>query len=195
MKIGYARASTEEQPLDRQIDDLAAVGVDKRNIYAENVSGTKRGRPELNRMLAELQPGDIVLVTELSRLSRNLLHMIEISDIIRHKGAGFKSLKEGQFDTTTAQGKLLFGMMAVLAEWQRNMTSEQTKSGLKAAKARGRCGGRPSKGNEKADLVESLTRCGKGPTEIFNQLDKAISIATIKRIRKDMWERENKPET
>jgi len=174
------------------MDELEAAGVDKRNIYHENVSGTKRNRKQLNKMLAELKAGDVILFTELSRLSRSLLHMIEISDIIQQKGAGFKSLKEGEFDTTTAQGKLMFGMLAVMAEWQRNNISEQTKSGLKAAKARGRCGGRPSRPNEKMKLVETLTRSGMGPTQIFNYLDKTISIATIKRIRKEMWEREGR---
>jgi len=125
MLVGYARASTEDQPLHRQIDILVAAGVDKRNIYCENISGTKRNRPELNRMLAELQPGDIIVITELSRLSRSLLDTLEISNIIRQKGAGIKSLKEGELDTTTANGRLQFSIMAVLAEWQRNITSEQ----------------------------------------------------------------------
>jgi DNA invertase Pin-like site-specific DNA recombinase len=190
MLVGYARASTEDQPLHRQIDVLVAAGVDKRNIYCENISGTKRNRPELNRMLVDLQPGDIIVFTELSRLSRSLMDTLEISNIIRQKDAGIKSLKEGELDTTTANGRLQFSMMAVLAEWQRNMTSEQTKEGLKAAKARGRCGGRPSKQNEKTHLVKMLYDSGMGPMAIFRELDESISVSTIKRIIRGLQDAE-----
>jgi DNA invertase Pin-like site-specific DNA recombinase len=182
MNIGYARASLDRQPLDRQLDELAAYGVDPRNIYRENITGTKRDRPELNRMLDELQPGDTVIFVELSRLGRSLIDLVNIVEVIHKKGAEFKSLKENLLDTTTSEGKFLFGVFAVLAEYERNRISDRTKSGLKAAKDRGRVGGRPSKPHPKTEAVIALHKDGKGATGIFHALNESVSISTIKRI-------------
>jgi DNA invertase Pin-like site-specific DNA recombinase len=182
MYIGYARASLDRQPLDRQLDELAAFGVDPRNIYRENITGTVRDRPQLNRMLEELQSGDVVIFVELSRLGRSLIDLVNIVEVIHQKGAEFKSLKENLLDTTTSEGKFLFGIFAVLAEYERNRISDRTKSGLKAAKDRGRKGGRPSRPHPKTEAVIALYQSGKGPTGIFRALDESVSISTIKRI-------------
>ena len=192
MLVGYARASTKKQPIDRQICELKAFGVDGRNIYKEQVTGTKRDREQLNQMLDELQPGDVVVFVELSRLSRSLIDLINIVDIIGKKGASFKSLKENLFDTTTTEGKLLFGIFAILAEFERNTISDRTKSGLAAARAKGHEGGRPNKQNEKAHLVEMLYNSGMGPAAIFRELDGCISVSTIKRIIRGLREAEVK---
>ena len=188
MLVGYARASTKKQPIDRQIRELIAFGVDGRNIYKENESGTKRDREKLGQMLDELQPGDVVVFVELSRLSRSLIDLISIVEIIGKKGASFKSLKENLFDTTTTEGKLIFGIFAILAEFERNTISDRTKSGLAAARARGHIGGRPNKQNEKAHLVEMLYDGGMGPMAIFRELDGCISVSTIKRIIRGLRE-------
>jgi DNA invertase Pin-like site-specific DNA recombinase len=190
MYIGYARASLDRQPLDRQMDELTAYGVDPRNIYKENITGTKRDRPELNRMLEELQPGDSVIFVELSRLGRSLIDLVNIVEIIRDKGAEFKSLKENLLDTTTSEGKFLFGVFAVLAEYERNRISDRTKSGLKAARLRGHMGGRPSRPHPKTEAVIALHKSGKGPTGIFRALDESVSISTIKRILREQRDRE-----
>jgi len=94
MLIGIARVSSEEQNLDRQIDALVNYGVDKRNIYQEKITGTKRDRPQLNKMLDELQAGDIVIVSDLTRISRSTKDLLEIIDSIKNKGASIKSIKD-----------------------------------------------------------------------------------------------------
>lgn len=104
MKIGYIRVSTDDQKLDRQTDLLNEYGVEK--IFKEKVTGTKRERQELNRMLDMLRQGDIVVVTDLTRLSRSTKDLFEIVEIIHSKGAEIKSLKESWLDTTTPQRKI-----------------------------------------------------------------------------------------
>ena len=184
MLVGYARVSSSEQSLDRQIDSLLSSSVNKRNIYLEKATGTKRDRPELNRMIEELEPGDTVIVSELTRLSRSTKDLFEIADQIRAKGADVKSLKESWLDTTTPQGKLMFTIFAGLSQFERDLISERTKEGLKAAKARGRSGGRPSKRNEKGLTVELLYNNGVRISEIVKQT--GLSRSTVNRIVKDM---------
>ena len=106
MIIGYARVSTQDQQTIRQIDQLKEFGCER--IYEEKVSGTKRDREELNRMMDALREGDVVVITELSRLSRSVKDLFEIVDKIHTVGADIKSLKESWIDTTSPQGKLLF---------------------------------------------------------------------------------------
>jgi len=140
MIIGYARVSTDDQNLDAQTDALTAAGAGK--IFAEKVSGAKRGRPELNRMLDQLRDGDVVTVTKYDRLARSLKDLLEIVETISERGVGFRSLAE-DIDTTTPAGRLIFHVFASIAQFERERISERTKEGLKAAKARGRVGGRP----------------------------------------------------
>lgn len=142
MKIGYARVSTEDQNLDRQTDALINAGVDIRNIYKEKITGTTKDRPELNKMINELQFDDILIISDLTRLSRSTKDLISLSESINSKGVELVSLKE-KIDTTTATGKAMFGMLAVMAQFERDLISERTKEGLASARARGRIGGRP----------------------------------------------------
>ncbi|WP_138207446.1 recombinase family protein [Haloimpatiens lingqiaonensis] len=148
MLIGYARVSTTEQNLDRQIDALTGVGVDKRNIYMEKITGTKKDRPMLIKLIDELQEGDTVIITELTRLSRSTKDLFEIVEKIGNKKANIKSLKESWLDTTTATGRLMFTIIAGLTQFERDLVSERTKDGLAAARARGRSGGRPRKSDK-----------------------------------------------
>ena len=180
MLVGYARASLDRQPLDRQIDELTAAGVDPSYIYSENITGTRRDRPELNKMLAALQPGDMVVVVELSRLGRSTKDLLEIVDLIHRKGAHFRSLNEAWLDTTTPWGQLIFTMFAALAQFERDLTSERTKSGLRAAAARGRIGGRPSKKEDIADSVLALFAGGAKIATIA--AGTGVSSRTIDRI-------------
>jgi DNA invertase Pin-like site-specific DNA recombinase len=145
MNVGYARVSSKDQVLDRQIDILVEQGVDERNIYQEKGTGTKRDRPELNRLISGLKPGDLVIVAELTRLSRSTRDLFSIVEQIQAKGADIKSIKENWLDTTTPQGKLMFTLFAGLSQFERDLISQRTKEALRAGKARGRCGGRPSK--------------------------------------------------
>lgn len=153
MKYGYARVSTEDQNLDRQIDKLNESKVDK--IFNEKITGTKKDRPELNKMLLELREGDVVVVESLSRLGRSTKNLIELVEIINSMGVNLVSLKEN-IDTTTATGKLMFTMISAFAQFERDIIAERTQEGLKAARARGRLGGRPAKNKKDIDRAIKL---------------------------------------
>lgn len=140
MIIGYARVSTEDQRLDAQTDALAAAGAER--VFAERISGARRARPELDRMLDQLRDGDVVVVTKYDRLARSLKDLLEIVETIGARGAGFRSLAE-DIDTTTPAGRLVFHVFASIAQFERERISERTREGLAAARARGRVGGRP----------------------------------------------------
>lgn len=140
MIIGYARVSTDDQKLDAQTDALTAAGAGK--VFAERISGSKRERPELNRLLDQLRDGDVVTVTKYDRLARSLKDLLEIVETIGGRGAGFRSLAE-DIDTTTPAGRLIFHVFASIAQFERERISERTKEGLASARMRGRIGGRP----------------------------------------------------
>lgn len=140
MKIGYARVSTLEQNLSLQIDALEKAGCER--VFQDQVSGSKSQRPGLDEALSHLRSGDTLVVWRLDRLGRSLSHLIELVNELEQKGVGFQSLQE-TIDTTTSGGKLIFHMFGALAEFERNLIRERTQAGLKAARARGRVGGRP----------------------------------------------------
>lgn len=139
MKFGYARVSTDKQVTDRQMDALRAYGVDE--IFEEKVSGTKKSRPQLNALLNQLRTGDTLVVYELKRLGRNTKQLLALAEDFQANGIEFVSLTE-QIDTTTPMGRFVFTTWCALAQLDRDIISENTKSGLAAAKARGRVGGR-----------------------------------------------------
>lgn len=143
MLIGYARVSTEEQNLALQMDALRDAGCD-RIFHDEGVSGIAVSRPALNRTLAALRPGDVLVTWKLDRLGRSLAHLIDIIGRLGEQDIGFRSLSEA-IDTTTASGRLLFHVMGALAEFERALISERTRAGMAAAKARGAQIGRPPK--------------------------------------------------
>lgn len=140
MKIGYARVSSDDQNLDLQRDALKAAGCER--IYEEKESGGKVDRVELLRLVEALRSGDTVVVWRLDRLGRSLKHLIETVESFESMGVGFQSVTEA-IDTTTSGGKLVFHIFAALAEFERTLIRERTRAGLKAARARGRQGGRP----------------------------------------------------
>ena len=140
MIIGYARVSTDDQSLDSQTDALSKAGAEK--VFADKISGSRRARPELDRMLEQLRDGDVVTVTKYDRLARSLKDLLEIVEAIRERGAGFRSLAE-DIDTTTPAGRLVFHVFASIAQFERERISERTREGLASARNRGRIGGRP----------------------------------------------------
>jgi len=140
MIIGYARVSRDDQNLDAQTDALEAAGAER--IFAEKISGTKRDRPELGKMLDQLRSGDVVVVAKYDRLARSLRDLLDLVEAIKDRGAGFRSLAE-DIDATTPAGELIFHVFASIAHFERRRIVERTKEGLQAAKARGRIGGRP----------------------------------------------------
>lgn len=163
MKFGYMRVSTIDQNLDRQEQQLKEAGCER--IFFEKITGVKRDRPELNRMLEFLRQGDTVVVTDLTRLSRSTKDLIEIAELISQKGVNLKSLKEAWLDTTTAHGKMLFTIFAGIAQFERDLTSERTKEGIKAAKKRGKHPGRPKTDEEKVNYALYLIDQGMNRTD------------------------------
>lgn len=143
--IGYARVSTESQNLDRQLDVLKKYGVDM--IYNEKMTGTKKDRPELNKLLDRVTENDVVVVESLSRLGRSTKDLIELTELFQSKGVHLVSLKES-IDTSTSTGKLLFTLMSAIAQFERDTIADRTREGLRSARARGRMGGRPKTGSE-----------------------------------------------
>jgi DNA invertase Pin-like site-specific DNA recombinase len=149
MLIGYVRVSKSDgsQTLDLQRDALLEAGVDAGRIYEDLASGRKDDRPGLNACLKALQPGNTLVVWKLDRLGRDLKHLVGLIDELHQRQAGLKVLAGAgaQIDTTTANGRLVFGIFAALAEFEAELIRERTKAGLAAARARGRMGGRPRK--------------------------------------------------
>jgi DNA invertase Pin-like site-specific DNA recombinase len=139
-RLGYARVSTTDQNLDRQQDALYGAGCWR--IWPETMSGGRDDRPVLREVLDQLRPGDVLVVLSLDRLGRSLQHLIAVVQEIEAKGAGLRVLNQG-IDTTTPAGRFLFHIMGALAEFERDLIRERTLSGLAAARARGRTGGRP----------------------------------------------------
>jgi DNA invertase Pin-like site-specific DNA recombinase len=138
--FGYARVSTEQQNLDRQLDLLKARGVEI--IYNEKMTGTRKDRPELTKLLDRMTEGDTVVIESLSRLGRSTKDLIELVELFEKRGVHLVSLKES-IDTSTSTGKLLFTLMSAIAQFERDVIADRTREGLKAARARGRRGGRP----------------------------------------------------
>jgi DNA invertase Pin-like site-specific DNA recombinase len=140
MLIGYARVSTQDQNPQLQQDALEEAGCEK--VFTEKASGSQRDRPELKAALDYMRPGDSLVVWKLDRLARSLKQLIETVEELEQRDIGFRSLTEA-IDTTTTSGKLVFHIFAALAEFERSIIRERTLAGLKAARERGRLGGRP----------------------------------------------------
>lgn len=163
MILGYARVSTDDQNLDRQIDQLKDHGVEGKYIYLEKMTGTKKDRPQLKKLLDFARPCDTIVITDLTRISRSTKDLISLVEELGTREINIKSLKESWLDTTTAQGKLMFTIMAGLAQFERDLISERTKEGLKSARARGRMGGRPTVKQENIDRALMLYDTQKVP--------------------------------
>jgi DNA invertase Pin-like site-specific DNA recombinase len=149
MLIGYMRVSKADgsQATDLQRDALVAAGVDPAHLYEDQASGKREDRPGLAACLKALRPGDILVTWKLDRLGRDLRHLVNTVHDLTHRGIGLKVLtgQGAAIDTTSAAGKLVFGIFAALAEFERELISERTLAGLASARARGRKGGRPFK--------------------------------------------------
>ncbi|GAA2037562.1 recombinase family protein [Yaniella flava] len=149
MLIGYMRVSKADgsQTTDLQRGELLAAGVDPTQLYEDKASGKQEDRPQLANCLKALRSDDTLIVWKLDRLGRDLRHLVNIVHDLTDRGVGLNVLtgQGAAIDTTTASGKLVFGIFAALAEFERELISERTKAGLASARARGRRGGRPYK--------------------------------------------------
>lgn len=163
--IGYARVSTKDQHLDRQLKALKNVGCGV--IYQEKISGTMKSRPELDKMLADLKPGDIVVVQELTRVSRSTLDMLDLVKIITEKGCFIKSLNESWLDTSSPAGKLMLTIFAGMAEFERELMLQRCQEGREAAMEKGVKMGRTKQMDTKMEYALKLYE------------DKAMSIRKI----------------
>ncbi|WP_439876625.1 recombinase family protein [Bacillus mycoides] len=153
MKIGYARVSTHDQSLNLQLDLLEKAGCEK--IYQEKMSGMTNERTQLQQLIEYAREGDILVVYKLDRLGRSTKGLIEMSEELQGRGIELVSIRDS-IDTTTAVGKAMFKMLAVLAEMERDLISERTRAGLESARARGRKGGRPKKDNRQVERAIKL---------------------------------------
>ncbi|WP_205231506.1 recombinase family protein [Azospira oryzae] len=170
MKIGYARVSTQDQTAALQLDALRAAGCER--IFEETASGANADRPGLADALAFARPGDVLVIWRLDRLGRSLRDLIDLAADLREREVGLSSLQEA-IDTTTAGGKMLFHIMAALAEFERNLIQERTTAGLAAARARGRKGGRP--GISPA-VKEAIKSAAADPTANITAVCEALGI-------------------
>ena len=154
MKIGYARVSTDEQKLDAQLDALKKDGCEK--IYEEKRSGGKKDRPILEECLNDLRSGDTLVVTKLDRLGRTLKQLVELIETFKQRGIHFRCLTD-PIDTTSPSGEFFFHIMGAFSELERNLIRERTAVGLRAARSRGKTGGRPETiSTDKKELAYQL---------------------------------------
>lgn len=138
--VGYARVSTPEQSLAVQLEALEVAGCHK--IFSDVASGARAQRTGLDEALNYLRPGDTLVVLKVDRLGRSISHLVQVIDDLRSRKISFKSLNDSGLDTNTPNGKLLFNLFAMLADFERELIRERTKAGLASARARGRIGGR-----------------------------------------------------
>jgi DNA invertase Pin-like site-specific DNA recombinase len=158
-RIGYARVSTLEQDEALQHDALTRAGCER--IFTDKASGKLEHRSALDAMRAQLRPGDTVVVWRLDRLGRSLRHLIDTIQDLESHGVAFLSLTES-IDTSTPGGKLVFHVFGALAEFERDLIRERTIAGLRAARARGRRGGRPTVWNsEKLKVARAMYASGQ----------------------------------
>ena len=138
--IGYARVSSMSQELSLQIDALENAGCVR--IFEDKASGAKSVRKGLEDCLSSLKEGDTLVIWRLDRLGRSLQHLVSLVTELKDRGIGLKSIQDGSLDTTSANGELIFGIFASIAQFERRLISERTHAGLAAARARGKKGGR-----------------------------------------------------
>ncbi len=140
--IGYARVSSIGQSLDVQMDKLTEYGCDK--VYQEKISGTNAQRTELKKCLDYVRDGDVLVITKLDRLARSTLHLHKIIDELNSKNVGFKVLDQS-IDTTTKEGRLMFAILASIAEFETELRKERQMEGIEKAKSKGVQFGRKAK--------------------------------------------------
>ena len=189
MLVGYARVSTQEQDLAPQLDALEAAGCGR--VFEEKASGAQRERPALQAALDYMRPGDTLVVWKLDRLARSLEQLVETVEGFGTRGVGLRSLTEA-IDTATAGGEPVFHLFAALAEFERGVIRERTLAGLRAARARGRTGGRPPalKAEDLAaakamlrdpgiTVLEVARRLGVAASTLYRHLPRARTAAAL----------------
>ena len=197
LKLGYARVSTEQQNLDRQLDALRSAGIQDKNIFCEKMTGTKSHRPQLDSLKEKIElareldaEAEIsVTIESLSRLGRSTKDLLNLLDYFKGLGVQLISLKES-IDTNTPTGQLLITVLSAISQFERDLIVQRTSEGLKAARARGRKGGRPEVNPKKLETALALYRSQEfSIKQIVEQT--GISQATLYRKIKEL-DTENK---
>lgn len=182
--IGYCRVSTDEQNLDMQVHALEKYAAERDAelvLYTEKES-SRNDRPELRNAMKASASGDLFVVYKLDRLARSTKELYTLTDELENKGVHFVSIDDS-FDTTTPTGKAMFGMLAVFAEFERDIIQQRTKAGLEAARKRGKVGGRPAIDDKTKRQVRALFEAGESATDIAKEY--SIGRATVYKIIND----------
>jgi DNA invertase Pin-like site-specific DNA recombinase len=177
--IGYARVSTQDQHLSGQLEALTAAGANP--IFREKISGARADRPQLAKLMASLQPGDIVQVTKLDRLGRSTRELLDLIERISKAGASFRSLGDPLWDTSSSQGRLLSTLLAAIAEFERDLIRERTGDGRKRAMANGVKFGRKPKLSD-FQRQEAIRRRANGETLGEIAKSYAVDVSMISRL-------------
>lgn len=183
--IGYCRVSTEEQNLDMQEQSIRKYAEQKGLgcvMYVEKVSSRKARRIELEHAMKAATKGDLFVVYKLDRLARSTKELYELTEQLKEKEVDFVSVQDA-FDTSTPTGKAMFGMLAVFAEFERDIIQQRTKAGLEAARKRGRTGGRPAIDEKTKKHVRALFEAGESASDIAKEY--GIGRATVYKIMKE----------
>lgn len=183
--IGYCRVSTEDQNLDMQEQAIEKYAKEKGLeliIYVEKISSRKVERQELEHAMKAAANGDLFVVFKLDRLARSTKELFTLTGELNEKGVEFVSINDS-FDTTTPTGKAMFGMLAVFAEFERDIIQQRTKAGLESARKRGRIGGRPAIDDKVKKHVRALFEAGESATDIAKEY--GIGRATVYKIIKN----------
>lgn len=184
MNFGYARVSAKDQSLDTQIEQLTAAGVEQ--IFQEKISGASTQRPQLDQLLATLRKGDTVTVARLNRLGRNSSHIMQLVADFNKQGVRFVALDLG-IDTATITGRLILGIFAALAEYDRESIRERSAAGIELAKAKGTHMGRPT-GVDQAALKKVKAAMDAGMSINKTVEVTGIAATSVKRYRKMLRE-------
>ena len=175
MQIGYARISTGVQNLDGQMDALRDAGCDR--IFEETASGSRSDRPVLAEALEFLREGDVLVTYRLDRIARSLPHLISIMDELKDRGVGFRSLTES-LDTNSPGGRLVFHIFGAISNFEVDLIRERTRTGLEAARKRGRIGGRPRRmTDDKIRAAKKLLADGTPVKQVASSL--GVSVPTL----------------
>lgn len=175
MQVGYARISTSGQNLDGQVSALIDAGCER--VFEETASGSRSDRPVLKQVMEFVRPGDIITCYRLDRIARSLPHLIDVMDHLNKREVGFRSLSEN-LDTTTPGGRLVFHVFGAVAQFELDLIRERTRTGLEAARKRGRIGGRPRTMTEdKVRAAKKLLADGTPVNEVANSL--GVSVPTL----------------
>jgi DNA invertase Pin-like site-specific DNA recombinase len=182
MNFGYARVSSKDQNLDTQLEQLRAAGVQE--IFQEKISGSTTTRPQLDLLLAKLRAGDTLTVARLNRLGRSMTHLVQLVAQLRALEVRFVALDVG-IDTETAAGRLVLGVFASLAEYDRESILERTTAGRELAKAKGKhMGRRPGRDQDKLNKVKKCLDAGMSVQETVETT--GVSLTSVKRYRRQL---------